>query len=165
MTSGEPVEITVTSGLFHDGQQIPLSAAHSSAGGSNISPDLRWGDLPSGTRSVAVTMYDPDAPTTVGFTHWVVFDLPADSRQLDAGAGTAGKKPAGSVLGFTDWGVSEYGGPAPPPGDDPHRYQITVFALDLPTLGVGATTTYALFNFVIRGHVLARGTLTGLFGH
>ena len=165
MTSGEPVEITVTSGLFHDGQQVPLSAAHSSAGGSNISPDLRWGDLTSGTQSVAVTMYDPDAPTTVGFTHWVLFDLPADSRQLDAGVGTAGKKPAGSVLGFTDWGVSEYGGPAPPPGDDPHRYQITVFALDLPTLGVGATTTYALFNFVIRGRVLARGTLTGLFGH
>ena len=55
--------------------------------------------------------------------------------------------------------------PAPPPGDDPHRYQITVYALDMPTLGMGATTTYPMFNFLIRGHLLARGTLTGFFGH
>jgi Raf kinase inhibitor-like YbhB/YbcL family protein len=107
----------------------------------------------------------PPGTLLAGFTHWVLFDLPAETRHLDAGAGTMGKNPAGSVLGFTDWGVSECDGPAPPPGDDPHRYQITVYALDMPTLGMGATTTYPMFNFLIRGHVLARGTLTGFFGH
>ena len=73
--------------------------------------------------------------------------------------------PKGATLGFTDYGESAYGGMAPPPGDPPHRYQFTVYALDVPRLGGGdERTTYAKFRFLIRGHVLAQGTLTGLFG-
>lgn len=159
-----PRSLKVTSNLFKDGQTIPKSAAHQSAGGQNISPDLHWDALPEGTRSVAVTTYDPDAPTPVGFVHWVLFNLSPSTRDLEAGAGASDKNPQGSVLGFTDWGVSQYGGMAPPPGDPPHRYQFTVYALDVPRLESGPTTTYALFSFQIRGHVLAQGTLTGLFG-
>ncbi len=159
-----PRSLNVTSSLFQEGQTIPKSAAHSAAGGQNVSPDLHWEGVPDGTRSIAVTCYDPDAPTTVGFVHWVLFNLDSSTRDLPVGAGSSGKNPGGSVLGFTDWGVSEYGGMAPPPGDRPHRYQFTVYALDIPGLGSGPTTTYALFRFQIRGHVLAQGTLTGLFG-
>jgi Raf kinase inhibitor-like YbhB/YbcL family protein len=154
-----PVDtLEVRSDLFEEGATIPRSAAHSMVGGDNISPELHWSEGPAGTQSYAVVCYDPDAPTTVGFTHWVVFDLPASTTSLEAGATPPG------VSGFTDWGESRYGGMAPPPGDKPHRYQFSVYALDTPSLGMGQTTTYALFRFLIRGHVLASGTLTGLFG-
>lgn len=156
-------EISVTSSQFADGEPIPATAAHSAAGGDNVSPDLSWSGVPEGTKSIAVTCYDPDAPTTVGFSHWVLFDLDPSTTSLAAGAGAGGKNPKGSVLGFTDWGESQYGGMAPPPGDPPHHYHFTVRALDLESLGVDETTTYAKFNFVVRGHVLAEGTLTGLF--
>jgi Raf kinase inhibitor-like YbhB/YbcL family protein len=151
-------KLEITSQLFADGETIPTSAAHSMVGGENISPDLAWSQGPSGTKSYAVTCWDPDAPTTVGFSHWIVFDIPPSVGGLDAGATPPG------VLGFTDWGESRWGGMAPPPGDDPHHYQFTVYALDTESLGVDETTTYAKFRFLIRGHVLASGTLTGRFG-
>jgi Raf kinase inhibitor-like YbhB/YbcL family protein len=161
--ANEPAALSVTSKLFGEGETIPKSAAHTMVGGDNISPDLAWTGAPSGTVSFAVTCYDPDAPTTVGFTHWILLNLDPGTTALDAGAGASGKNPPGTVLGFTDWGVSEYGGMAPPPGDPPHHYLFTVHALDTKIQG-GPTTTYALLNFMMRGHVLGRGTLTGLFG-
>jgi Raf kinase inhibitor-like YbhB/YbcL family protein len=151
-------ELEVKSSLFEEGQTIPKSAAHSMVGGENKSPDLQWSEGPPGTRSYAVTCYDPDAPTTVGFTHWVVFDIPPETRSLEAGATPPG------VSGFTDWGESAYGGMAPPPGDSPHHYQFTVYALDTESLGADATTTFAKFRFLSRDHVLASGTITGRFG-
>ncbi len=156
--------ITVTSALFSPDGTIPASAAHSFAGGTNLSPDLRWGGVPAEAKSLAVTAYDPDAPTTVGFVHWLLFDLDPTLGELAAGAGSAAKNPSGSILGLTDWGVNEYGGMAPPPGDSPHRYIFTVYALDVPSLGLPSNTTYAVFKFMTRGHVLASGTLTGRFG-
>jgi|ERR1700728_3180800 len=150
--------LEVTSSLFGEGATIPRSAAHGAVGGDNISPHLVWTAGPAGTESYAVTCYDPDAPTTVGFSHWVLFDLPASVHSLEAGTAGIG------VTGFSDWGESAYGGMAPPAGDDPHRYQFTVYALDAKSLGVDETTTYAKFRFLIRGRVLATGSLTGRFG-
>jgi len=158
-----PAPLRVSSQLFTEGQAIPSSAAHGWAGGPNVSPDLSWDAPPAGTKSLALTCYDPDAPTTVGFVHWVLFNLPADLRSLPAGAGVPGKAPRGSVSGLTDYGENGYGGMAPPPGDPAHRYQFTVYALDVPALETGANTTYAKFRFLIRGHVLAQGTLTGKY--
>lgn len=155
---------SVTSRLFDDDRTMPISTVHTWAGGENSSPDLSWSGAPAGTQSFAVTMYDPDAPTTVGFVHWVLFNLPPGITALEAGAGAAGKNPDGSVLGYTDWGNSEYGGPLPPPGDPPHHYHITVYALDLPKLDLGPNTTYAFFRFSILGHVLGEARLTGRFG-
>lgn len=160
----DAASLTVTSSLFEHEGAIPSSAAHPAVGGDNVSPDLAWAGLPEGTKSVAVTCYDPDAPTTVGFVHWVLFDLPPSTTSLPAGAGAAGTNPSGSVLGFTDWGVSAYGGMAPPPGDEPHHYHFTVYALDVDRLGLDSTTTYAKFRFMTRGRILASGTLTGRFG-
>jgi Raf kinase inhibitor-like YbhB/YbcL family protein len=155
--------LTVTSTLFGDGETIPTSAAHSSAGGENRSPDLSWSEVPAGTQSIAVTCYDPDAPTTVGFAHWVLFNLDPQTRSLPAGAGAAGEQPAGATMGYTDYGLSEYGGMAPPPGDPPHHYRFTVYALDTRLDDLSASATYAYFRFNIRGHVLDEGSLTGLF--
>ena len=156
-------QLNVRSTVVSEGKTIPLSAVYSALGGQNISPDLAWDAPPAGTKSLAVTLHDPDAPTTVGFTHWVLFNLSPDLRGLPAGAGAPGKAPKGAVLGFADYGDSAYGGMAPPAGDPPHRYQFTVWALDGP-LDSGPSTTYAKFRFMIRGHVLAQSTLTGLFG-
>src|SRR5215468_10794374 len=154
-----PASLKVSSQVVQEGKPIPMSAVYTGVGGQNVSPDLSWDAPPAGTKSLAVTCYDPDAPTTVGFAHWVMFNLPADLRSLPAGAGAPGKTPKGAVLGFSDYGESAYGGMAPPPGDPPHRYQFTVWALDLPQFESGANTTYAKFRFLIRGR--ARGSGTG----
>jgi Raf kinase inhibitor-like YbhB/YbcL family protein len=158
-----PGTLTVTSDLFSDGETIPTSAAHTFAGGENVSPPLAWSGVPDGTATIAVTCYDPDAPTTVGFVHWVLFNVPPTVDHLDAGQGASGKQPKGSVLGFTDWGESQWGGMAPPPGDDPHHYHFKVWALDT-SLDLDETTTFAKFNFMTRGHVLASGEIVGRFG-
>lgn len=141
-----------------------MSAAFPGVGGDNVSPDLAWTPGPEGTQSYAITCHDPDAPTGVGFVHWVLFDIDPATTSLAAGAGVPGRNPAGSTLGFTDWGESQWGGCAPPAGDEPHRYIFTVYALSVPKLGVDETTTYAKFRFLTRDKTLATGTLTGRFG-
>jgi Raf kinase inhibitor-like YbhB/YbcL family protein len=155
--------LTVESDQFRDGETIPTSAAHTYAGGENVSPDLRWSAVPEGTQSIAVTCWDPDAPTPVGFVHWVLFNVPPDVDHLEAGAGLGDNAPKGSVHGFIDWGESQWGGMAPPPGDEPHHYEFTVWALD-QKLDLDETTSFAKFCFMTRGHVLATGKLTGRFG-
>jgi Raf kinase inhibitor-like YbhB/YbcL family protein len=155
---------TVTSSQFRDGDTMPMSMVHPWAGGENVSPDLTWTGAPPGTASFAVSMYDPDAPTTVGFVHWVLWNVDPSVTSLPAGAGAGGKSPQGSVLGYTDFGASEYGGAAPPPGDRPHHYIITVYALDMPQLDLGPNTTYAFFRFSIRGHIRGEARTTALFG-
>lgn len=153
-------DIKVKSEQFeHDGE-LPASAAHPSTGGQNRSPQLSWGDPPEGTQSLAITCYDPDAPTTVGFTHWVRFDIPPTVRSVDEGSGT---ETGQWTDGITDWGEHRYGGMAPPAGDPPHHYHFTVYALDSRTVGLDPDTTYAKFRFLTRGHVLATGTITGLY--
>lgn len=155
-------EITVRSEQFDDGGTIPAPAAHSAAGGRNMSPQLSWGPVPPGAKSLALTCWDPDAPTTVGFSHWVRVGMPASLMSLPEGAGT---ETGEWTDGLSDWGETGYGGMAPPPGDPPHRYQFTVYALDAEAkeLGLDERATYAKFRFLVRGHVLASGTVTGLF--
>lgn len=157
--------LTVTSSVFSDGATIPQSAVFDDFGctGNNQSPDIAWSGAPAGTQSYAVTMYDPDAPTTVGFVHWLLFHIPADVASLQAGAGSKKDGGVGGTHGFTDYGVSRYGGPCPPPGDPAHHYHLTVWALDIAQLGVDETTTYAKFRFMIRGHVLASAEIVGLY--
>jgi Raf kinase inhibitor-like YbhB/YbcL family protein len=158
-------QLTLSSSVFSDGQTIPMSAVFDQFGctGNNRSPDLAWSGAPAATKSFAVTMYDPDAPTTVGFVHWVLFDIPAGTTSLAEGAGSKNDAGVGATQGFSDYGFSAYGGPCPPPGDPAHHYHLTVYALDLEKLGVDETTTYAKFRFIIRGHVLAQGEIVGLY--
>ncbi|MGH9044668.1 MAG: YbhB/YbcL family Raf kinase inhibitor-like protein [Acidimicrobiales bacterium] len=149
--------LRVTSEEFAQGGTIPIACAHSMAGGENLSPQLSWTPGPPGTKSYAITCHDPDAPTGVGFSHWVAFDIDESVHDLDRGLKVPG------VSGLTDWGETSYGGMAPPPGDQPHHYNFTVYALDTGALGPDENTTYAKFRFMARNHVLATGTLTGLF--
>jgi len=155
-------DITVQSAQFEDGQPIPVSAAHRAAGGQNKSPQLSWSGVPEGTKSLALSCWDPDAPTTVGFAHWVRVGMPPSLAELPEGAGAERGE---WQDGLTDWGEHGYGGMAPPAGDPPHHYQFTVYALDAEAkeLGLDEHTTYAKLRFLVRGHVLASGTLTGTY--
>jgi Raf kinase inhibitor-like YbhB/YbcL family protein len=130
----------------------------------NASPDLEWSGIPAGTKSFAITMYDPDAPTGVGFVHWVLFNIAGNVRKLEREIGGTGDAGVGATHGHNDYGFNGFGGAAPPPGDPPHHYILTVYALDVDKLDLDKTTTYAKLRFMMRGHVLAAGEITGLYG-
>ncbi len=134
--------------------------------GDNISPHLQWSGVPEGTQSFAVTCFDPDAPTGSGFWHWVLFDLPANTTALAAGAGTNPftELPPGAIHARNDYGTHDFGGAAPPEGHGPHRYLFTVHAVDVPTLGIGADASPAFVGFNLTFHALARGFILATYG-
>lgn len=156
----------VYSSSFSDGGEIPIKYAFDDMGctGENVSPALSWDDVPAGTKSFAIVMHDPDAPTSGGFYHWVMFNIPGDTRELPEGAG--GKKLVDgfseAVLGHTDYGKNEYGGPCPPPGPA-HHYHLTVMALGTEKLPLDKTTTGAKLEFVASQHTLAKAKIVGTF--
>jgi Raf kinase inhibitor-like YbhB/YbcL family protein len=133
--------------------------------GKNISPALRWKGAPHDTKSFALTVYDPDAPTGSGWWHWVVYNIPADVTELPEGAGNAGGKlPAGAVQGHTDFGTSGFGGACPPAGDKPHRYIFTVYALKTEKISVPDEASAAMIGFMIHANALTKATLTAHYG-
>jgi Raf kinase inhibitor-like YbhB/YbcL family protein len=133
--------------------------------GGNISPSLSWKDAPEGTKSFAVSMYDPDAPTGSGFWHWVAFDIPASTTALPAGASTPDgtKLPAGAVQVRNDAGIVGYVGACPPPGA-PHHYVLTVKALKVEKLGLDANASPALVGFMTNANKLGEATIAATYG-
>jgi Raf kinase inhibitor-like YbhB/YbcL family protein len=134
--------------------------------GKNISPALSWKNAPQGTRSFAVTVYDPDAPTGSGWWHWVVVNIPATVNKLDEGAGDPSGKglPEKAMHIRTDFGYAGFGGPCPPKGDKPHRYIFTVFALKTEKLDLPSDATAALAGFMINGELIAKTSFTAYYG-
>ncbi len=164
--------LTVSSDSFKDGDYLDQAHVLSEnygfgCAGGNKSPHLRWDGVPEGTKSIAVTCFDPDAPTGSGFWHWVVVNLPADCRELalDAGNEGAGLLPDGALQTRTDFGAPGYGGPCPPQGDHPHRYIFTVFAVGVDALPVAADTSAAVIGFQLHFNTLEKAQIMGLYKH
>ncbi|SEE06441.1 phospholipid-binding protein, PBP family [Rhizobiales bacterium GAS188] len=134
--------------------------------GGNVSPQLSWKGAPADTKSLALTVYDPDAPTGSGFWHWVVFNIPPTTPSLPKNAGDpkANLAPAGSVQSRTDYGTPGYGGPCPPKGDKPHHYIFTIFAVDVDHLDADANASAAVVGFNLHFHTLAKGSFIGRYG-
>jgi Raf kinase inhibitor-like YbhB/YbcL family protein len=160
----------VTSTSFNDGDQLGKEHVLSTeygfgCDGGNRSPHLAWEGAPAGTKSFAVTCFDPDAPTGSGFWHWVVVNIPPSvtALPLDAGNPAGGKLPAGALQVRTDFGKPGYGGPCPPAGDHPHRYLFTVHAVSMDTLPVTADTSAAVVGFYLNFNTLAKAVLMGLY--
>jgi Raf kinase inhibitor-like YbhB/YbcL family protein len=128
------------------------------AGGEDVSPHLAWSGAPDGTKSYAVTVYDPDAPTASGFWHWAVFNIPADVTELPSGA-SSGNLPDGAVELKNDGGTVGYIGAAPPPGHGPHHYHVVVHAVDVDKLDVPAEASPAFLGFNLFSHSVGRAML------
>ncbi len=147
--------VTVESPAFVQGADIPKRYT---CDGEDISPALRWRNIPSGTQSLALIMDDPDAPGGT-FTHWVLFNLPAAPTEL----AEAQKPGALGISGTNDFGRRGYGGPCPPPGLGAHRYFFTLYALDVPSLGLSEGAKWADVEKAMRGHVLGQGQWMGRY--
>ena len=162
--------LVLTSSNFKEGAALPMDHILSSdygfgCSGGNKSPHLAWTGAPAGTKSFAVHCFDPDAPTGSGFWHWVVVNIPATVTELklDAGNPKSGLLPKGALQTRTDFGAPGYGGPCPPPGDHPHRYLFTVFAVGVDKLQVGADTSAAVIGFQLHFNTLAKAAIMGLY--
>lgn len=131
--------------------------------GNNLSPDIIVKDLPKNTKSLGVTVYDPDAPTGSGWWHWIAYNMPAQDTTLDAGASTH-KMPQGTKHARNDYGIYDFGGACPPVGDKPHRYQLTLWALDIETLPIPKDASAALIGYFLNQHKIETKTIQSLYG-
>ena len=150
MADGEPLHRAQVSGLL-------------GSGGEDLSPQLSWSGFPAGTKSFAVTMFDPNAPTASGFWHWAVANLPASTTSLDTGAGDGSALAGDSVTLRGDSGQARYVGAAPPKGHGPHHYYVVVHAVDVEALEVDENSTPAYLGFNLFFHSLARGRIVATY--
>jgi Raf kinase inhibitor-like YbhB/YbcL family protein len=149
--------LQVLSPAFKDGDNIP---DRFTCQGQDVSPALSWSEPPAGAKSFSLIMDDPDAPGGV-FTHWVLFNIPPDSRELPEVVPAESQLASGALQGKNDFGRIGYGGPCPPPGR-PHRYQFNLYALDR-SLDLKAGSSKKQLLEAMSGHILAQGRLTGTY--
>ena len=153
--------LSVTSDDVRDDEQLATEFTFDDwgVGGGNQAPQLSWSGDPEGTKSYAVTCFDPDAPTPSGFWHWCVVDVPASVTSFKRNA----ELPSPAFAVRNDAGTVGYAGAAPPEGDRPHRYYFVVHAVDVETLGVAPEASCAVVSFNLAFHTLARGMVVPIF--
>ncbi len=161
-------KFVLTSADFEPNGAIKMEQVFGGFGctGMNISPALAWSGAPQNTQSFALLVHDPDAPTGgAGWWHWLVVNIPAGTSALtkDAGRADGSKLPQGAVQISTDFGSVGWGGPCPPLGDKAHRYNFTLYALNVEHLDVAGASP-SLVGYMVNGNTLAKTTLTGMFG-
>jgi len=148
---------------FTDGGSLGVAQVNSRCGGGNGSPALTWSDAPAGTRSYALTVFDPDANHGHGFWHWLMVDIPAAALGLPPGAGSGTGLPAGASQVANDFGDKGYDGPCPPAGSGPHHYEFTLYALGVDGVPRNPETRGAALPAFLKSHALATATLIGLY--
>jgi Raf kinase inhibitor-like YbhB/YbcL family protein len=157
----------VTSTDVTDGEFLPTPQVSGifGAGGEDVSPQLSWSGFPDETKSFAITVYDPNAPTGSGFWHWAVADIPVSTTSLASGAGddSGSGLPAGAFQLANDASLARYLGAAPPAGHGRHDYFVAVHALDVESIGIPKESTPAFLGFNMSGHTLARAVIAPWF--
>lgn len=163
-TTASAQDFKLSSTSISEGGQLSSSLVFKGFGcdGQNLSPQLAWSGAPEGTKSFAVTAYDPDAPTGSGWWHWNAIDIPASVSSLELGASRSEKMPAGAVEITNDFGSIGFGGACPPPGEV-HRYVFTIHALATPHLEVPSSPSNALVGFMIGANQIASARITAVF--
>ena len=155
---------TLSSEHFLQGKKLSNTQLFDGFGcqGDNLSPALYWQGAPKNTKSFAITLYDPDAPTGSGFWHWTVLNIPHNISNLSLDAGNINNKklPLGARQIRNDYGTKSFGGACPPEGDNPHRYQLTIYALDTQKIELPADASPALAGFMIHQHQIASTQIT-----
>ncbi|MCV7193753.1 YbhB/YbcL family Raf kinase inhibitor-like protein [Mycolicibacterium brumae] len=156
---------TLTSASFTDGQpwSNPQVSGIFGAGGEDESPQLSWSGFPEETRSFAVTVYDPDAPTVSGFWHWAVCNLPGTVTDLPAGVGDGSELPGDALTLRNDAGLRRFLGAGPPPGHGPHRYIVAVHAVGVERLDIPEDASPAFLGFNLFSNAIARATIYGTY--
>ncbi|MCL6421895.1 YbhB/YbcL family Raf kinase inhibitor-like protein [Brachybacterium sp. JHP9] len=157
--ASSPAVFALSSDAAPDGSILEHAQLSPEQGGPSLSPDLRWSGAPKGTRSFAVTCYDPDAPTGSGFWHWIAWDIPADASGLPPGAE---REASGMLQAVNDFGRPGYDGPNPPEGPA-HRYVFTVHALPVETLGIDPSAPHVQARFAIVTQQLASASITATY--
>ena len=161
-------DFTLTSPTIGHGTMLSEAQVYNGFGctGKNQSPALKWTAGPKGTKSYAITVYDPDAPTGSGWWHWIIYNIPANVTEIAAGAGDPTGKllPQGAVQGRTDYGPHAFGGACPPQGDKPHRYIFTVYALKIEKIDVPYDSSSALIGFMINANSVGKASFTAMYG-
>jgi len=159
---------TITSSAFKNNAAIPEKYSFNAMGctGQNVSPPLEWKNPPAGTKSFALMVHDPDAPTGSGWWHWVVYNIPADATSLPEGAGDAAGAalPKGAIQGNTDFGKPGWGGPCPPPGSGKHHYNFMLYPLKVDKIDAPPGASAAMIGFNASANAVGKpAKLTGLF--
>jgi len=164
------VALFSSSSLFSDGLslksndllgQVSINQVFNGFGctGKNISPQLSWSNTPKNTKSFAITIYDPDAPTGSGWWHWVMFNIPKDTNQISSNASQLGLLPKGTVQSKTDFGNTGFGGACPPKGDKAHTYITTIYALDVEKINLDKNANPALVGYMINSHMIEKSSI------
>lgn len=154
-------KMTLRSDDIQDDAEKGLIFRDPNIGGENLSPQLSWSDFPEGTKSFAITCFDPDAPTGQGFMHWAVANIPLSVTSLERGAGSGGDgMPAGSLTLPNDVRMRQYIGANPPPNSGRHRYIFTVHAVGVEKLEIDPELTPVVLGFNLHFNTLARGVIT-----
>lgn len=159
---------TLSSSAFAEGGTLAKAQLNGTercgGGGGDRSPPLAWKAPPAGTKAFAVTMFDPDARGGRGWWHWTLFDLPPDTRALEEDSGKPGNPPEGAQSAMNSFGTAGYGGACPPPGDPPHHYVFTVWAVGDDKLPFDAGSSDEEVGAWLAGHALGKATLTARYG-
>jgi len=131
--------------------------------GENKSPELHWKNIPKGTKSFAITVYDPDAPTGSGWWHWLVVNIPTKNHKIVSDASAKHTLPMGALETKTDFGTASFGGACPPKGDKAHQYVFTIYALDVEKLKLTSKSDSALVGYMINSHTIQKASIVSYY--
>lgn len=166
--SAQAADFQVTSSEMKTAESLSNAQVFEGFGcqGGNTSPSLNWSGAPEGTKSFAVTVFDPDAPTGSGWWHWTVVNIPASVTSLSADAGHKDdtRLPAGAVQGRNDYGYAGFGGACPPKGDKPHHYHFKVWALKAESLPIDGNSSGALVGYMLNANKIATAEVVPVYG-